>query len=129
MNRRRNVVTMKDLGLGERLASAVLGALFGSIYGLLLAIGIAWSTDGHFRVDWVWSTMSVFAALGILLGTRIGDVLGSLLHFVFGVFTGFIAADFGVGIGGGQRAGGWLGALFVLGLATGFALFLPWRWT
>lgn len=127
MNRRRDVVAARGPGLGERLASAVFGALFGSVYGLLLAVGAAWFTDGHFRVDWVWNTMAVFAALGFVLGTRIGDVLGLLLHFVFGLFAGIFAADCSAGIGTDHSTAGGLRALFALGFGTGVALVLTWQ--
>lgn len=124
MNRRRDVVAARGPGPGERLASAVFGALFGSVYGLLLAVGAAWFTDGHFRVDWVWHTMGIFAALGLVLGTRIGDVLGLLLHFVFGLLAGIFAGDFSARIGTDHSG---LRALFALGFGTGVALVLTWQ--
>jgi len=102
--------------------------MFGAGYGLILAVGVAFFTDGQFRTELFWNTVSVFAALGLILGPVVGDIVGSLLHFVLGIFAGLLSGGAGGAVDPEPRATGWLRTLFVVGLGTGLALYLSWRY-
>jgi len=94
----------------------------------MLSIGVGYFTDGEFRADLFWNTVAVFAALGLILGPLVGDVIGALFHFVFGVFAGILSGGAGGLADPEPRASGWLRTLFVIGLGTGIAIYLSWRY-
>lgn len=112
----------------DRLGCAFLGALFGALWGLILAIGAGYFTDGHFQTDLLLTSIASFAALGMLLGPVVGDVIGVMLHFVYGLFAGVMSGAGGQVIDPQPREVGWLRSMFVLGFGSGVAIWIWWRY-
>ena len=112
--------------IGDRLACALLGAIFGAIYGSLLSIIVAWISDGHFRTEYVWYGIAVFGSLGLVTGPFVGDVIGDMLHVIYGLFAGILSGE-GETVDPEPKASGWLRIFFILGFGTGLLVFFVWR--
>jgi len=118
---------MWKLSFADRLACALLGAFFGAIYGSLLAVAVAWVTDGHFRSEYLWYGVAVFAAMGFVTGPFVGDILGDLIHVVYGLFAGILSGGAIAYVDPEPRASGWLRTFFLLGFGTGLVMYFAWR--
>ncbi|BCL74836.1 hypothetical protein JHS3_05720 [Jeongeupia sp. HS-3] len=109
-------------GLSERLSYALLGALFGAIYGVMLAVLLAWLlSSGTTLLATVLASTGMFAVLGFVRGPVIGDLVGALAWFWYGVFSAFSSYTLELPA---QDTGRVLKTLFYVGLATGMLVWL-----
>jgi len=81
---------MSTITLGERITSAVLGALFGALIGFILfwLLGVFSQTLGPGQLrgefeQWLSTGAVIFALLGFILGRHIGTLAGNLLNALF----------------------------------------------
>ncbi|AOY02038.1 hypothetical protein [Jeongeupia sp. USM3] len=74
------------LDLGDRLVSAGLAGLFGAFYGLLLTWLLAAPVSLPAMIS---ASAALFALIGFIRGPVVGDLIGALAHFWYGVFNGF----------------------------------------
>lgn len=105
--------------LRDRLIFAVLGALFGLFYGLLLLLVLA-------LASWLTSPVAVlmlstagFALTGLLSGGWLFDALFAALIVLWGLLT----STAGYAGRPALNGDGWTGRLFLLGVITGLVLY------
>jgi hypothetical protein len=115
------------LNLFDRFACAMLGAVSGALYGAILAIIVGWVTTGQFQLIYVWSAAAVFAAIGFLGGSSVGDVIVGTLHLLYGFCAGILSGEALSAVDPEPKAEGSLRALFLFGLGTGLVLFFAWK--
>ena len=116
---------MAKLSFSDRVACALLGAVFGALYSCLIAVVVAWFTDGHFRSEYLWFGVGVFGATGFFTGPFVGDIIGDLSHVVYGFFSGIVGGPI-VAVDQESTGSRWLRSLFLLGFGTGLVLYLVW---
>ena len=73
---------MPALTIRERFSYAAIGALLGAGYGAIIAVIVAWHSDGLWNSAYLKSGAVVFAVLSFLAGPFLGDLVASVLHFV-----------------------------------------------
>lgn len=78
--------------LSERFFHAVVGALTGAAYGLLIAIAIFLVKEAWHAPIVGWSA-GVFAILGFFFGNVVIEALLALIHFVWGLLNGYASAS------------------------------------
>lgn len=110
---------MRGPDLGERFASAVVGAFFGGAVGLILG----WLAGVHHSAAgagvpmelgrWVFVAAGLYGALGFIMGSDIGSHIGSLLGFMCETDED----------GDSNALAAWIWLALCVGLA-----FIIWRW-
>ena len=107
--------------LGDRLASACLSGIFGVVYAGLMILA---SAPLGFSLDFFHTFViaaTAFALIGFFMGPFVGDVLGGLLFFFWGLFEGL---DGSGSSGRSVSADRFLRGIFLIGLVTGLVLWL-----
>ena len=84
---------MRSVGgitIGERIAAAFFGAVFGALIGLILVwlFGVYSQSMGPGRfvpdaVRWVAASSGFFALIGLIVGSHVGTALGWALSAIF----------------------------------------------
>lgn len=106
----------------ERLFFAVLGGATGAIYGLILSALVGLVAGEFLPRIVMWSAIS-FTVAGVFFGNVIGEAFVALLYFLWGFINGAIENP-NMEIERNQKPH--LLAFAVIGLVTGFVLFLAW---
>ena len=99
-----------QMDVQERLISAALGALWGALAGVLLAMFLSYVGGHAFDAGWFIATWKstilacalVFALLGLVLGVSTATVLGRVLAWLWSLVTQDdsrgLLADYGIWI-------------------------------
>lgn len=116
---------MAKLSFSDRIACALLGAVFGALYSCLIAVVVAWFTDGHFRSEYLWVGVGVFGVTGFVTGPFVGSIIGDLSHLLYGFFSGIVGGSIAT-IDQESTDSKWLRSLFLVGFGTGLMLVLVW---
>lgn len=108
--------------LFDRFAFALIGALTGAAYGVLIALAMSFFTEqSHWRVIW-WS-MAVFACMGFFSGNFLVEAVLLLLHFLWGLFSAVVDDDRLIH---DHSASNHWRAFALVGFGTGVVLLLWW---
>ena len=109
----------------ERLFDAVAGALFGVIWGLLIALAIFMFTH-HWHIGLIGWSAGVFALIALLFGNFSPEVFHELIRYVW---EELIASFTNVLVSLPDRSdqGGYLRSVLSLGFGTGIVLCI-WLW-
>ncbi|GHD58026.1 hypothetical protein [Jeongeupia chitinilytica] len=122
MTARRTDPGEPPLDFGDRLACAALGGLFGALYGLLLALLLMWLFAGRISLGTtIAGSAALFAVIGFIRGPVVGDLLGALAHFWYGIFNGLADYTPDTPPHDTERT---LKTLFYFGFATGALIWL-----
>lgn len=111
------------LTLIDRFIFMFFGALIGVVYGALIAIAATYAgADWHPQIV-AWSA-GVFGVLGFVSGSLVGEAFLVLLHFVWGLLSGFAYRQPAEDEAGKQ---GYLSAVLFVGFGTGLVLVMSFR--
>ena len=110
------------LTLIDRLIFLCFGALIGVVYGALMALATVFAV-GVWHPQIVSWSVGVFAVLGFISGGFVGEAFLLLLHFVWGLLSGFAFRQ--IDHDEAPQAG-YLGAVLFIGFGTGLVLALSW---
>ncbi|SMC21328.1 hypothetical protein SAMN02745857_01188 [Andreprevotia lacus DSM 23236] len=108
--------------LRDRLIFAVLGALFGLFYGVLLVFALASWMTSPLAARLLMLSSGGFALTGLLSGGWLFDTLFAALIVLWGLLTG-------TGSYAGRPAltgNGWVGRLFLFGAVSGLVLYFAY---
>jgi len=85
---------MSRITIGDRIASAFVGAVVGVLIGLVLAwlLGVYSNTLGPSQLvfgvpSFVLKVSATFALLGLVLGPHVGTLLGNVISLIFAFET------------------------------------------
>lgn len=109
----------------ERLFDAVVGAIAGAVWGLLMALAIFLFTE-HWHAGLIGWSAGVFALIGFLFANFAFEALLALIHFLWGVLIGMATEGY-LSHPGRYGEGGYLRSVLLLGFGTGIVLSI-WRW-
>lgn len=106
------------LTLIDRFIFSFFGALIGLVYGGVIAVAATFAVGAWHPQIVAWS-VGVFAVLGFVSGDFVGEAFLLLLHFVWGLLSGFAYREPGEDEAGKK---GYLSAVLFIGFATGLVM-------
>src|SRR5690348_7791447 len=118
---------MQSLSLRDRLVYALIGVVFGALYGALLALVAMVISGNAWNMAHVEATAVVFGVLAFGIGPFIGDAIAGVWYLIWGFLSALLFVETLAGAGAPERRPGFLMAIFWFGIATAVALYVALR--
>ena len=115
---------MASLSVSDRCVYSLMGAAFGLLYGVFIAVVAMLISGGEWSNAYILATALVFGVLAFLIGPFIGDAIAGVLHLLWGVLHGLALTGPADPRQPSAHNPPFLASLFWFGICTGVALFL-----